>query len=191
MKRTSLLLSVAVLQASFQLTLRASDPPPPVITNINVSGSQRGLRFAPYPAASGYTILSGTNAASPLTPNTNFFLAPFVTSISTNGTNYGYEWRITNSTAPSGLYRVQVTPMNSNALLAATVLNRLTYGPTPDEIERISAIGPDAYIAEQLAPWTLTEDVTGTHSNIAFVESRFAELTNFVMGNFQHYWTNT
>ncbi len=136
-------------------------------------------------------ILSGTNAASPLTPNTNFFLAPFVTSISTNGTNYGYEWRITNSTAPSGLYRVQVTPMNSNALLAATVLNRLTYGPTPDEIERISAIGPDAYIAEQLAPWTLTEDVTGTHSNIAFVESRFAELTNFVMGNFQHYWTNT
>src|SRR5262249_31312134 len=151
---------------------------------------QLGLQFEPYPAASSYTILSGTNAALPLAPNTNFFLAPFIISASTNGTNYGYEWRITNGTAPSGLYRVQITPMSSNALSAATVLNRLTYGPTPDEIERISSIGPDAYIAEQLAPWTLTEDVSGTHSNITFAESRFAESTNFVMGNFQHYWTN-
>jgi uncharacterized protein (DUF1800 family) len=191
MKRTSLLLSVAVLQASFQLTLLATDPPPPVITNINVSGSQVGLRFAPYPAASNYTILSGTDASSPLTPNPNFFLAPFVTSIATNGTNYSYEWRNTNNTAPSGLYRVQVTPMNSNALTAATVLNRLTYGPTPDEVERINSIGPDAYIAEQLAPWTLTEDVTGTHSNIAFIESRFAEATNFVVGSWPQYITNT
>src|SRR5205085_9346500 len=120
MKRASPLLSVAIVFATFQLTLLASDPPLPVITNLNVNGSQKSLRFAPYPAASNYTILSGTNAASPLAPNTNFFLAPFVISSSTNGTNYGYEWRITNSTGASGLYRVQVSPMSSNALLAAT-----------------------------------------------------------------------
>src|SRR5436305_23213 len=75
-------------------------------------------------------------------------------------------------------YRVQVTPMSSNSLLAATVLNRLTYGPTPDEIERINAIGPDAYIAEQLAPWSFAEDVTGTSGYIPLFESKFAEATN-------------
>src|SRR5438105_13728283 len=119
MKRTTFLLSIAVLQASFQLSLLASDPPPPVITNINVSGSQRGLRFAPYPAASNYTILSGTNASLPLSPDTNFFLAPFITSAATNGTNYSYEWRATNNTSPNGTYRVRVTPNSSNALFAA------------------------------------------------------------------------
>jgi len=103
MKRASLLLSVAVIFAIFQLTLLASDPPLPIITNLNVNGAQKGLRFAPYPAASNYTILSGTNAASPLTSNTNFFLAPFIISSSTNGTNYGYELRITNNTSASGL----------------------------------------------------------------------------------------
>src|SRR5262249_11219451 len=125
----------------------------------------------------------------PLTPNTNFFLAPFIVSSSTNGTNYAYEWRITNSSAPSGIYRVQVTPMSSNALLIANILNRLTYGPTPDEIDRINNIGPDAYIAEQLAPWTLAEDVAGTHSNIPLIESRFPEATNFVVGSWPQYTT--
>src|SRR5438445_7562701 len=106
MRRASPLLLVAVFLASFPFTILATDPPPPVITNLNISGKQVGLRFEPYPAASNYTILSGTDAASPLTPNTNFFLAPFIVSSSTNGTNYSYEWRITNNTAPSGLYRV-------------------------------------------------------------------------------------
>src|SRR5690242_9213407 len=166
-------LLLAVLATSSSLQVLASDPPAPVITNINVSGSQRGLRFAPYPAASNYVILSGTNASLPLTPDPNFFLAPFIISASTNGTNYAYEWRITNNTSPNGLYRVQVTPISSNALFAANVLNRLTYGPTPDEIERINMIGPDGYVAEQLAPWTITEDVTGTHANFATIEGKF------------------
>src|SRR5438876_11557681 len=99
MRRANLLLLIGISIATFQLSLLASDPPPPVITNVNVSGKQVGLRFEPYPAASNYTILSGSNAASPLTPNTNFFLAPFVVSYSTNGTNYSYEWLLTNSTA--------------------------------------------------------------------------------------------
>ena len=173
-------LLLAVLTTSFSFQILASDPPAPVITNINVSGSTRALRFAPYPAASNYTILSGTNASLPLTPNPNFFLAPFIISASTNGTNYGYEWRVTNSTSPNGLYSVRVTPVSSNTLFAANVLNRLTYGPTPDEIERINMIGPDAYVAEQLAPWNITEDVTGTHANFATIENKFVEATNFV-----------
>jgi uncharacterized protein (DUF1800 family) len=65
-------------------------------------------------------------------------------------------------------------------LFAANVLNRLTYGPTPDEVERINNIGPDAYVAEQLAPWTLTEDVSGTHANFAAIEGKFVEAASFV-----------
>src|SRR5207244_2730093 len=83
----------------------AADPPPPVITNLIVNGSQKSLRLdGLYPGASNYTFLSSTTLASPLTPNTNFFLAPYVLNVFTNnGTNYGtnwaYEWRLTNNTA--------------------------------------------------------------------------------------------
>ena len=63
--------------------------------------------------------------------------------------------------------------MSSNALLSSIVLNRLAYGPTPDEIERVltgpSAIGPQAFIDEQLAPEAITEtiafDVPDTNIN--------------------------
>ena len=54
--------------------------------------------------------------------------------------------------APLGFYRLQVVSLDSSALLVATVLNRLAYGPTPDELERVTAIGPQAYIEEQMRP---------------------------------------
>ena len=41
------------------------------------------------------------------------------------------------------------SPQSTNSLLTATVLNRLAYGPTPDELERVRGIGPDAYIARR------------------------------------------
>src|SRR2546423_3328401 len=160
MKRRIRLLFFAGLASPALNIAQASRPAPPVITNINVNGSQQNLRFEPYPAAQAYTFLSASNLGGPFVTNTSFLLSPYFISKYTNGvtigTNFGYEWRQTNNNAPSGFYRLQVTPLNSNALLAATVLNRLTYGPTPDEVERMNAIGPDAYIAEQLAPWDIT-----------------------------------
>src|SRR5713101_3450086 len=103
-----------------QPILRAEEPPPPLITNLNVNASQRNLRFKPYPAASKYTILSATNLAAPFTADTNFFQAPYVINLSSNklggySTNFGYEWRATNRAARSAFYRVQVTPMSSNS----------------------------------------------------------------------------
>ena len=47
--------------------------------------------------------------------------------------------------------------MDKNRLLSSTVLNRLAYGPTPGELERITAMTPQAYILEQLAPETIQE----------------------------------
>ncbi|PYJ00575.1 MAG: hypothetical protein DME25_20360, partial [Verrucomicrobia bacterium] len=120
MKRSPVVLLSAAFLAVSHLTLNAADPPPPVITNIIVQGSQKSLRLdGLYPGASNYTFLSSTALGSALTPNTNFFLAPYILNVFTNnGTNYGtnwaYEWRLTNNTAPSGFYRLQVAPMSSN-----------------------------------------------------------------------------
>ncbi|MCX6895057.1 MAG: DUF1800 family protein [Verrucomicrobia bacterium] len=170
-KHTALWWLVACLTAN---TAMASEPAAPIITNINGSGAMRNLRFAPYPAAQAYTVLGATNLAQPLAADTNFTLSPYVISASAGGTNYGYEWRRTNVTAPAGFYRVAVTPLASNALLTANVLNRLAYGPTPDELERVAAIGPQAFIVEQLAPWALTENAELADTNIATLGAKMA-----------------
>jgi len=162
MKRVAFPLLLSCWMPIFPFTVGATDPPPPVIDNIGSTGLQKSLRFTPYPAAQAYNFYSTTDVGLPFTLNTNFFRAPYITSytgitnITSNGpvvitvTNFAYEWRLTNATAPGGFYRVSVTPLNSDALLTANVLNRLAYGPTPDELERVTAIGAQAYIAEQL-----------------------------------------
>ena len=45
---------------------------------------------------------------------------------------------------------------------ADAALNRLTYGPTPDELERVTAIGPQAFIDEQLNMEALAETMDET-----------------------------
>ncbi len=160
----------------------AADPTPPAITNFAASGSTATLRFGPlYPAAQTYNIQTATNLNYPFLSDTNFWLNFYLVSTNFNGaTNYGYEMRGTNLPFGANFFRVGVTTLSSNELLAANVLNRLTYGPTPDELTNIAAIGPQAYIDQQLAPWTITEDVTGTHANFATIEGKFVEATNFV-----------
>ena len=187
MKKSFLCLLVGI---SLPLTLLATNPPLPVITNINTVGSQKNLRFAPYPGAAAYTILSGTNLSLPLTTNNNFTLSPYligiisITNSPTNIvklTNYGYEWRTTN-TSTNGFYRLQVTPTSSNALLVAHVLNRLAYGPTPDELQRVTSIGADAYITEQLNPELITETVDA-QTNVSALAVKFADANVIVDHN--------
>src|SRR5213075_265737 len=79
----------------------------------------------------------------------------------------GTSFRVTNTT-PYRFYRIGATGMSSNDLLTANVLNRLAYGPTPDELERVRAIGPQAYIDEQLAPQNIPntyDSYTVVHTN--------------------------
>ncbi len=144
--------------AAVVVSASAVEPEPPAIQSLSVTGSTRNLRFPLYPGAQGYTFYWTTNAGGALTANSNFFLAPYVTGYTTNIitntptviTNYAYEWRLTNANAPSAFFRLGIAPLSSNALLAGHVLNRLAYGPTPDELERVKAIGAQAYINEQL-----------------------------------------
>jgi uncharacterized protein (DUF1800 family) len=126
-------------------------PAPPRIVGDKTTNGQPRLVF-PYPGAQAYEIFSASNPAGPYTPDT------------TSGRFLGPTFIITNPT-PGRFFQVGAVPMNSNDLLMATVLNRLTYGPTPDEIDRIRSIGADAYIAEQLAG-ELIPDTTDTDERI-------------------------
>jgi uncharacterized protein (DUF1800 family) len=123
----------------------ADTTPPPVMKSVTVSNGVKTVTFTPAPATDSYVVQSGTNVALPLSNDTSGVLG-------------GTTFRVTNSN-PYRFYRVGATPMSSNALLTANVLNRLAYGPTPDEIERVNAIGAQAYINEQLAPENISESI--------------------------------
>ncbi|MDB6121039.1 MAG: hypothetical protein JWQ71_32, partial [Pedosphaera sp.] len=185
---TGLLLIIAIL---FKITLSAQTPP--VLTPVSTNAGQANLSFTPYPSAQGYTFLSATNLNLPFLPNTNFFLAPY--NQATNKVVYGaiavtnitasYAWRLSNA-PPKGFYKLQITPMNSNSLLSAIALNRLAYGPTPDELERVltssNAITAQGFINEQLAPWNITETID-TAPAVATIQSKFSEATSVIATN--------
>ncbi len=107
-------------------------------------------------------------------------------------TPQAYEWRATE-TDPSNFYQIRATAMSSNALLNSIVLNRLAYGPTPDDLDSIAATGADAYINQQLNFELLTETVTNAHTNIANIEAKFAyptDILDFTISGYT-YTTNT
>lgn len=116
--------------------------PPRITTSLTTNGLPK-LSF-PYPAAQEYSVFGASDPAGPYLPAQGRLVGPTFTV--TNG-------------GPIGFFRVGVTPVSSNAIFTANVLNRLTYGPTPDDIARITAIGPEAFIEEQLASDTIAENL--------------------------------
>jgi len=95
MKRFTVLLVAVSFNVIAPSTITASDPPPPKIDGIVVSGPQKNLRVTPSPGADAYYFYSATNPAGPFALNPNFVLSPYVTGYSTNGlatiTNLAYE----------------------------------------------------------------------------------------------------
>jgi uncharacterized protein (DUF1800 family) len=193
MKRVLLMLFLGVLEVCSRVALLAQNPFPPVLTNVNATGSQLNFNFAPYPSAEAYLFLTTTNLNLPFLADTNYFLVPynFATNYVTNGlivtTNVTMQYQWSSSNAPPPQFvRVAATPLSSNALLAAIVLNRLAYGPTPDELERVltatNAIGPQAFIAEQLAPETVSESID-TSPAVSNIAAKFVEATTPIYTN--------
>ncbi len=180
--RLTIRIAFVLAAFSFVRSSAIADISAPAITSFTHTGQTNSFVLPPYPAAQTYTIHGGTNVNS-LAPDNSFFLAAR-TNFSTNGsvvlTNVIYEWRTTNAASPSAFYQAQITPMSSNALLSAIVLNRLAYGPTPNDLAWTATNGPDAYISNQAAPWNLTENVGTSHTNVAFIQSKLVEATNFV-----------
>ncbi|HAM70575.1 MAG TPA: hypothetical protein DCM86_02915 [Verrucomicrobiales bacterium] len=129
--------------------MQAAVLPPPSIDSLTVSNAQARLAWTPYPAAQGYHVDWA------LTP-AEAFEEDLAGATGTAG------W---SGAGPAGsrFYRLRVDPMGDDALAAVNALNRLAFGPTPEELERVisgpSPIGADAFIQEQLAPETLVESL--------------------------------
>lgn len=130
-----------------QFSMFCQDPSPPKIGSIAIENAQRIIRITPYPAAQEFKIFRADGLDQPFVEDTSGVFA-------------GYDWK-SPATGPGslGFYRLQIRPMYPDALTAATVLNRMAYGPTPDDLERVSTVGPQVYINEQLAPETITDDL--------------------------------
>lgn len=124
-------------------TLHAQQQITSAFTGFGVTNQNSTATWTIYPHADQYEVMSTTNLGQTFLANTN-------------GTFAGAAWNVTNS-ARRQFFRLKTVALSSNALLNAQVLNRLTYGPTPDEIDRINNIGAQAYIDEQLAPEAIAE----------------------------------
>lgn len=110
---------------------------------ISVNGGQSILTLPLFPGNDGYRVFGSTDLSGGF-------------GEITTGSSSNYTW--TGSLPSSmGFYRVGSVPMPTNDTLAALVLSRLAYGPTPDELDRVKAMGANAYIAEQLAPENISE----------------------------------
>src|SRR6266404_975162 len=109
-----------------------ANPPAPVLTGpVVTTNGQKQVSWTPYPAAQEFKLLSTPDLFAPFTEDSS-------------GNVSGYDW-FGPLTDWLSFHRLQVTPLSSNTLLSATVLNRLTYGPTPDDLEHINSIGPQAF----------------------------------------------
>ena len=76
------------------------------------------------------------------------------------GTQSGNRWTAEAAAGgDSGFFRMEALPLPDETVRASTLLNRIAYGPTPDELDRLAAIGTDAYIEEQLAPEKIVENL--------------------------------
>lgn len=137
------LLFAALLAPGWESRLSAEEPP---AFEFSIVHGQQQLRFDPFPSADSYKVL-----------RTDSLDKPFVEDAT--GTFNAFTWIAPLRTDSLGFYTVKPVAMSNNDLLAAIVLNRLAYGQTPDELERVKAIGADAYIQEQLSPEAIQEQL--------------------------------
>src|SRR5690348_16796537 len=99
-----------------------ADDPLTSINNLSISNRQAVVQFELYPAADAYKMLES-----------DVWGAPFADA--GDGLFTGNVW-FGAAASSNRFYQLQVVPMNKDMLLTTTVLNRLAYGPTPDELER-------------------------------------------------------
>ena len=141
--------SVVLLSAWVVSTvLGAAEPEPPRITGVEATPNQARIQFKPNPAAEAFRVFKSGAVTGGFQD--------------AGGALKGYTWEGPRNEG-TAFFKVESKPLDSRALLGAIVLNRLAYGPTPDDVDRVltgpAAIGPEAYIEEQLAPEKIQEDL--------------------------------
>ena len=119
------------------------DPAPGATVTVTANGARVSIR--PAPAVEQYEVMEA--------PSLDGVFQRAV------GVREGLEWLGPVAPGGSSWFRVDATEMSTHDLLTATVLHRLAYGPSPDDLARVRAIGPEAYIAEQLTPESIPGDL--------------------------------
>lgn len=125
-------------------TTSAQSQDAPTVAGIGLQAGRPVINFTPAPAAVEYRLLNSPEVDGTYALDGQATAA----GLSLTGSLLGDDNRF---------FQVESVPMTSDALTATTLLHRIAYGPTPDELDRVLAIGPAAYIAEQLAPESITE----------------------------------
>lgn len=168
------------------------------ITSVGNVSNKLQITVKPQDSADVLRILTKSDLNAPWTTNSTS------SDSGTNGPLVGYTWS-SNLLGNSLFVKAEIKPISSERQLAAHVLNRLAYGPTPYELGRIlgfvtnvngnvtnvtfgegipdGGIGVDAWINEQLNPQSIVEDVTNQFTAIAPIYARFGEKDTVVLTN--------
>src|SRR6185436_1514422 len=120
---------LAILLGGAALADNYTDPARPTLSPITtLSNAQKRISFTPYPSGDVFDMLRTDSLGSGW-------------SSDLSGSFSGLVWTGVGGNS-NRFYALQVTPLSSNALLSATVLSKLAYGPTPDLLDRLATSGP-------------------------------------------------
>jgi uncharacterized protein (DUF1800 family) len=144
--RPGQILSVAGLFLTLLTSHHAIAQATPDITGFRIESNRPVLDFKPIPSAVTYSIHAGPDleAAMPIS----------------DGSFKEFTWTGSEAFGDGNrFFQLQAQSMPPDRLTVATLLNRLAYGPTPDELGRARLMGPDAWIEQQIAPEGIEEDL--------------------------------
>jgi uncharacterized protein (DUF1800 family) len=129
--------------------LTSQESPIPKVSTWGISNATLTIQITPQPSIEEYLLEKSSDLG------TGFRAGP-------TSTFMGYSLGV-QATENQGFYRLRMKPLSDSEVLTSTVLNRLAYGPTPDELDRVltgpKAIGPEAYIREQIHPEQVPDDL--------------------------------
>lgn len=113
---------------------------------VNQGAGKATVSFDPSPAAMEYRVWRTQKLGEPFQADTSGVLDQFT-------------WTGGLPGSETGFFQVEAVEIPRDALTGATLLQRVAYGPSPDDLDRVRSVGPDAYLAEQLAPETIVEAI--------------------------------
>ena len=114
--------------------------------DLTVTNGTKRLQLPVVSGVDSFRVLRATDL------NAAFTLAP-------TGSISGYNWTQALDQSGFEFFRVEMERKDPASILSGSLLYRLGYGPTPDELDRLNQIGAAAYIQEQLAPETIEENL--------------------------------
>ncbi len=146
------LLGLAMVLVAVPSVFADSGPVPSLSASLRtVEGVERlGLRFEPQPAVEAYELQTSPGLGLPFQPVP---VGPV-----------DFQWTVSLGSEPAAMYRLEARGLDADVLWGTTLLQRIAYGSTPDELDRVRRIGPEAYLQEQIRAEAVPEtlDVVDT-----------------------------